>query len=101
MRSEKVPESPSSALQDGFPLNPGRKGGAAPATQPGIQHRLHDGLRSHRQRTAQPLVAILRDVVGNARRIDDTDAREGQTLLAREPRQRIDESERQGVVPTV
>jgi hypothetical protein len=71
MRSAKVPESPSSALQTmyfwvparfqhGVPLDPGREGGAAAAAQAGIGHGLHDGGRLHRQRVAQAAVAVMR-----------------------------------------
>ena len=93
MRSAKVPESPSSALQVMYfccdrliehrlPFDAGGERGAAAASQPRIGHRLDDLRRAHGERVAQALVAAVRDVIGHAERIDDADALEGQPLLA-------------------
>ena len=93
MRSEKVPESPSSALhttyfwsagrvQHRLPLDAGREGRAAAPAQSGLRsppRRSSAPLQC--QRIAQTAPAAMRFVVGEAERIGDADAREGQALL--------------------
>ena len=83
-------------IENRFPLDAGWEGSAAAATQPRIQHRLYDLRRRQGQRPAQPLVSVVRHVVRDALRIDNAHSREGQALLAGEPRNRLDQSERAG-----
>ncbi len=103
IRSEKVPESPSSALQvtyfcagrlieHGLPLDAGRKRRPAAAAQARAGDRLHDGLGAHRERASQPLIAAVDDIICHACRVDDADTRKRQALLAGEPRNRISQS---------
>ena len=70
MRSENVPESPSSALQTMYfcapacrapsPLDAGRKRRAAAAAQTRIGHRLDDVCGRHRERVVEPAPAAVR-----------------------------------------
>ncbi len=93
MRSENVPESPSSALQTTyfcstcwsstvFHLMP--VGNAAPPRprKPGVSDFLHHLRTGHAQRALQALVAAMRHVLVEIDRIDDADARKGQAFLA-------------------
>ena len=93
MRSEKVPESPSSALQTTYfcaacwsstvcHLMP--VGNAAPPRprRPESSDFLHDLGAGHAERTLQARVAAVRDVVVESTGIDDAHARERQALLA-------------------
>ena len=108
MRSENVPESPSSALQAMYfcaavwsctvcHLMP--VGNAAPPRprKSGVGHRAHDVLRRHRQAPAQARVAAVRDVVIDVARIDDAEARGGESLLASQPGMVFDVAEPQRV----
>ena len=52
---------------------------------------------AHRERALQALVAVVRQVVVEADRIGDADARERQTLLLREVRNRLDRADAQRV----
>ena len=94
MRSENVPESPSSALQAMYfcaaclvehrlPLDTRGKRRAAAAAQPGVRDaRTHDLLRRHRQRRTRARVAAVRQVVIEARGIDDAEPCAGEPLLS-------------------
>jgi len=109
MRSEKVPESPSSALQvivlsvrradrEPFSLDPGWEAGAAAAAQPESNIRLYD-LRRCPGTAPGAAPGIRRSpVVRDALRIDNAHAREGQALLACETTEPIDQSERERVL---
>src|SRR6266480_3922979 len=82
MRSENVPESPSSALQVTY-FRP------AASAQAGSRDRLHDGRRLHGQCPGEPLVAAVLDIIRYARGVDDAHALEGETLLTLEPGNRL------------
>ena len=99
MRSEKVPESPSSALQTMYfcsawsaehrlPFDAGREGRAAAAAQARVRSpRSTIARRRQRERGVQS--AVARRARGSRRaltRIGDADAREGQPLLVLEIR---------------
>ena len=96
MRSENVPESPSSALQAMYfcagrlvehrlPLDAGRKRGAAASAQARSRSRRARCPAAAWRAPRQSRIAAVRDVVVEVRRIDDAEARAGEPLLAREP----------------
>ena len=64
-----------------LPLDAGRKRRAAAAAQAGVGHFLDDVGGAQRQRARQSLVAVVREVVVEAHRIGDADARERQPFL--------------------
>ncbi len=98
MRSAKVPESPSSALQTrylrapaasarGLPLDPGGKARSAPAPEARLGHLLDDAGGPERQGALQAAVAAVGLVVVQRLRIGDPAAGERQARLALEERQ--------------
>ncbi len=104
MRSENVPESPSSALQTmyfcvdsraehGLPLDAGGKRRAAAAAQTRIGDGLDDVLGRHRERVVEAAKAAVRAIVLDAERIGDADARERQAFLPLEERNRFDRAD--------
>ena len=105
MRSAKVPLSPSSALQtiyfwsaaagDGFPLDPGRKSGAAAAAQARLRDLFGHRRGRHLQRPFQALVAIVSAIVVQRTRIDDAATGEGQPRLSLEERNILGPAEKQ------
>ena len=109
MRSEKVPESPSSALQTMyfcsavvpstvFHLMPVGKAAPPRPRRPDVRHRVHDrapGPCASALREAA--IAAVRDVVVERDGIGDADAREGEALLLREVGMLLGEAERERV----
>ena len=106
MRSEKVPESPSSALQTtyfcfastsehGLPLDAGGKARAAASAQTRGGHLLDDLRAGHRERALESAIAAVREVVVERDRIGNADAREGQPLLILEIRNLVGRTEAQ------
>ncbi len=100
MRSENVPESPSSALQTTYfcaaavvqhrlPLDAGRERCATAAAQARLRHLLDDGRAVERQRALQAGPTFVRFVIGERQRIGHAHARERQALLPREIRDRF------------
>jgi hypothetical protein len=100
MRSEKVPESPSSALHTIYfweaavardhglvrqahrlPFDAGRKGRTAASAQPCVGDLLHDVCRLHGQRLTQSAITIVIDIVLQRHRVGDAHARKRQALL--------------------
>ena len=84
-----------------LPLDAGGKRRAAAAAQAGVGNGAHDVERLHGERIAQPDVTAMRDIVHEARRIDDSQARAGETLLAREIRMSRDVAEAQRMRATL
>ncbi len=96
MRSENVPESPSSALQTTYfcaagvastvcHLMPAGKGGATATAQARVGHGTNDPGPRHGLCAAQALAPAMRNVVGQRTRIDDADASTDKARLARQP----------------
>ena len=77
---------PGRGVQAGLPLDAGGERRAAAAAQAGVGHGLHDLRRLQLQRVLQAAVAAVGAVVGQAARIDDADAGEGEPLLFRQIR---------------
>ncbi len=77
-------------IEHRLPLDPGGKARAAAPAQPagldGIDHRLRRG----GARNVETEPPAMRRMVGQAERVDDAAARESETLLRREERQRRD-----------
>ncbi len=95
MRSEKVPESPSSALQTMYfcaawcarhrlPFDARRKRRTTAPAQARVDQRLHDGFGRHGDGVAQAVETAIGLVVGQRARVGHTHARKGQALLARQ-----------------
>ena len=109
MRSENVPESPSSALQTMYfcsaavaehraPLDAGRERRAAAAAQARfVTWARRWRAASSASGCAQAATAAVRDVVLELQRIGDADAREGQALLLLEVRDLLDRAQLQRV----
>ena len=109
MRSEKVPLSPSSALQTMYfwsrlglqhrlPFDAGGKARAAAAAQAGLGDFLDDVGGRHVERAAQALEPAMGFVIFQRERIGDAAARKGQPLLLREIGDRLDQTELQGMI---
>ena len=71
-------------IEHRLPLDAGGERRAAATTQAGVGDFLHDLRATHRQRAPQARITAVRHVLLEIHRIDDADAREGQTFLLRD-----------------
>ncbi len=84
-------------LEHRAPLDAGGERRAAAPAQARLEYFVHDVRAAHAERAPQAGVAAVRQVVVEADRVGDADARERQALLALEPRQVRDPADPQRV----
>jgi hypothetical protein len=84
-------------VEHGPPLDAGRERGATATAQAGLEHFVHDFCTGHAERALEAGVAAVCDVIVDADRIRDPDAREGQAFLFSKPGKLLDPSQTQRV----